>query len=105
MIESPTRGCLLKLKYGWSWDESSNRETQYQKALTYSPTKTPSHMDGNTKVYDFEDYPFTTLVTQLRFHGEAKVVCLRYESIPGKSFTLEGYSIEGVTRKEPEADV
>lgn len=106
MLVSPDMGCTLQLIAGWSCTSESNKESAKQQALTYSPTRTPKTVDPGTGAVTwlFDDYPFSTIATQLRFHGSSKVFKLRYESVEGKDFNLEGYSIEGVSRKEPEAD-
>lgn len=106
MIKSPYWGCNLQLIAGWSWHETSGKESPKQEALVFSPTRTPHTVDPDTQevVYNFDDYPFSTVVSQLRFHGSSKVFKIRYESLQDKDFNLEGYAIEGVSRKEPEAD-
>ena len=101
MIKSPDKGCTLQLIQGWSWDATSSKQSIKQEALVYSPTRTPKTIGGD---WDFDSYPFTTVVSQLRFKGSSRVFKLRYESIEGKDFVLEGYNIEGVTRREAEAD-
>lgn len=104
MIKSPDKGCTVQLFCGWAFNDTSGKVSSKQEALVYSPTRTPSHLENDVVVYDFEDYPFTTLASQLRFNGSGKAIKLRYESLPGKDFVLEGYSIEGITKREPEAD-
>ena len=106
MIKSPFMGCTLQLITGWSTGIESGKESPKQEALVYSPTRTPHTTNPITHEtnYEFDSYPFSTLVTQLRFHGSSRVFKLRYESIIDKDFNLEGYAIEGVSRKEPEAD-
>ena len=106
MIKSPSMGCTLQLIAGWSWNAASGKESPKQEALVFSPTRVPHTVDPGTQevTYNFDGYPFSTVASQLRFHGSSKVFKIRYESVTDKYFNLEGYAIEGVSRREPEAD-
>lgn len=98
MLLNPEKQCRLSITYGWADYGEAGKTTPQQEALAYSPTRLAQVNN------DFDNYPFSTVATNLRFHGSGKVMRLRYESVPGKDFVLEGYAIDGISKREGEAD-